>query len=111
MADEQRLHQGTLTDREREPWHLTRGISLFQMATLAGTIALGLMAWVNLVRDVEAGQKEQKSIVTSVKDIQVKQNQVIIDIAVIRERQKQQNEENKEMKDDIKEILKAVRKQ
>jgi hypothetical protein len=82
-----------------------------QYLPLALIIVAGITGWVSLEKDVEAGQKEQLKIVKTVKDNQKTIQQVQTDVAVIKERQRQQSETAKEIKEDVKMILREIRKE
>ncbi len=86
-----------------DDWHLNKNVTLINLVTLLSIMAIGLTAWVNLTRDVEAGQEEQSKIsqttVENKEDIQ----SIKINVAVIKERQKVVQEL-------LKDILKEVKK-
>ena len=82
-----------------------------QFLPLALIVAAGITGWANLENDVAAGEKEQLKIVKTVKSNQKTIQQVLTDVAVIKERQRQQADTAKEIKEDVKMILREIRRE
>jgi hypothetical protein len=98
-----RTNEGTIEDRSPEPWHISRGVSVAQIITISTLAVMGIVAWVNLTRDVEAGQEEQKKISQTTKENKEDIQDIKINVAVIKERQKVVQEL-------LRDILKEVKK-
>ena len=82
-----------------------------QFLPLALIVSAGIAGWANLENDVAAGEKEQQKIVQTVKSNQTTIQQVLTDVAVIKERQRQQSENTTEIKEDVKMILREIRRE
>lgn len=74
-----------------------------QIITISTLAVMGIVAWVNLTRDVEAGQEEQKKISQTTKENKEDIQDIKINVAVIKERQKVVQEL-------LRDILKEVKK-